>query len=44
MHEALLRAGIDSSLILLGDANHEGPEFHRPAVLSAVAGFFLDAL
>ena len=44
MHEALLGAGIDSSLILLGGANHEGPEFHRPEVLSAVAGFFLDAL
>ena len=44
MHEALLAAGIDSSVILLGGANHEGPEFHRPAVLGAVAGFFLDAL
>jgi acetyl esterase/lipase len=44
MHEALLGAGVDSSLILLGGANHEGPEFRRPAVLSAVAGFFLDAL
>ena len=44
MHEALSQAGIDSSLILLGGANHEGPEFHRPWVLSAVAGFLLDAL
>lgn len=44
MHHALLGAGIDSSLVLLGGANHEGPEFHRPEVLSAVAGFFLDAL
>jgi acetyl esterase/lipase len=44
MHEALLAHGIDSSLILLGGANHEGPEFDRPEVLSAVAGFFLDAL
>ena len=44
MHDALRSRGIDSSLILLGGANHEGPEFDRPAVLSAVAGFFLDAL
>jgi acetyl esterase/lipase len=44
MHDALVGAGIDSSLMLLGGANHEGPEFHRPAVLSAVAGFFLDVL
>jgi acetyl esterase/lipase len=44
MHNALLAHGIDSSLILLGGANHEGPEFDSPAALSAVAGFFLDAL
>jgi acetyl esterase/lipase len=44
MHAALLSSGIDSSLILLGGANHEGPEFDRAAVLSAVAGFFLAAL
>jgi acetyl esterase/lipase len=44
MHEALVASGIDSSLVLLGGANHEGPEFDRPAVLAAVAAFFVDAL
>jgi acetyl esterase/lipase len=44
MHDALLSSAIDSSLILLAGANHEGPEFDRAPVLSAVAGFFLDAL
>ena len=44
MHEALVAGGVDSSLVLLGGANHEGPEFDRPAVLAAVAGFFVDAL
>lgn len=44
MHDALLSSGIDSSLILLGGAHHEGREFDRPAVLSAVAGFFLAAI
>ena len=44
MHDALLSRGVESSLILLGGANHEGPEFDRAAVLSAVAGFFLAAL
>jgi acetyl esterase/lipase len=44
IHEALLARGVDSSLILLGGANHEGPEFDKPAVLSAIAGFFLAAL
>ena len=44
MHDALVAKGIDSSLILLGGANHEGPEFDRAPALSAVAGFFLDAL
>ena len=44
MHAALVSCGVESSLILLGGANHEGPEFDRPAVLSAVAGFFLAAL
>jgi len=32
MHDALNLAGIASSLILLGGANHEGPEFDRAAV------------
>ena len=44
MHEALTSNGLDSSLILLGGANHEGPEFDRAMVLAAVAAFFLDAL
>ncbi|HVW19250.1 MAG TPA: alpha/beta hydrolase [Solirubrobacteraceae bacterium] len=44
MHEALVAHGIDSTLLLISGANHEGPEFDRPEVLSAVAGFFLDAL
>jgi acetyl esterase/lipase len=44
MHAALVEHGGDSSLVLLGGANHEGPEFHRPHVLAATAGFFLAAL
>ncbi len=44
MHEALLRAGADSTFLLLPGANHEDPLFHSPAALGAVAGFFAAAL
>ena len=44
MHDALISHGIDSCLMVIGGANHEGPEFDRVPVLAAVASFFLDAL
>ncbi len=44
MHAALLASGVDSTLLIVGGANHEGDEFERSAVLAAVAGFFVDAL
>lgn len=37
LHEALLKSGTESTLILVGGANHEDPVFHRPAILAAVA-------
>jgi acetyl esterase/lipase len=40
LHEALIAAGKESQLMVLSGANHEDPQFHRPAVLAAVAGFF----
>lgn len=40
MHEALLAAGADSTLLLIAGANHEDPAFHGPAALGAVSGFF----
>lgn len=40
LHDALLAAGADAQLLLIAGANHEGPEFHTPAVLGAVAAFF----
>jgi acetyl esterase/lipase len=40
MHHALVRAGADSTLMLIAGANHEDPAFHGPASLGAVTGFF----
>lgn len=44
MHEALLAAGAESTLLLIAGANHEDAAFHTPAALGAVAGFFAAAL
>lgn len=44
LHAALTGSGADATLLLIADANHEGPEFDGPAVLGAVAGFFGDRL
>ena len=40
MHAALIEEGADSTLLMIAGANHEGREFHSPAALGAVAGFF----
>lgn len=40
MHQALIGAGADSTLMLIAGANHEDPAFHGPACLGAVTGFF----
>ncbi|MGY1694672.1 alpha/beta hydrolase fold domain-containing protein [Geodermatophilus sp. SYSU D00814] len=39
LHDALSRAGADSTLLLLGGAGHEGPEFGRPDVLAVTAAW-----
>jgi acetyl esterase/lipase len=44
MHEALVAAGADSTVLLLPGANHEDPRFHSPAALGAVTGFFTAGL
>ncbi|MDE3131593.1 MAG: prolyl oligopeptidase family serine peptidase, partial [Acidobacteriota bacterium] len=44
LHRALIDAGADSDLLIVAGANHEDAPFHRPAVLSATAGFLLAAL
>jgi acetyl esterase/lipase len=44
LHDALSRAGADSQFLLLGGAGHEGPEFHRPAVLAMTAAWLRDKL
>jgi acetyl esterase/lipase len=44
MHAALIEAGADSTLLMIAGANHESAEFHSPAVLGAVAGFFTEKL
>lgn len=44
MHDALIAADRDSQLLVLPGANHEDPAFHKPAVLSATAGFLNAAL
>jgi acetyl esterase/lipase len=40
LHDALIAAGKMSQLMVLRGANHEDPQFQRPAVIGAVAGFF----
>jgi dipeptidyl aminopeptidase/acylaminoacyl peptidase len=44
LHEALSAAGADSLYVLISGAGHEGPQFVRPAVTAAVAGFLEEAL
>jgi len=44
MHEALIAHGVDSTLLLIAGANHEGSEFDGPASLGAVSGFFRGVL
>ncbi len=39
LHDALSRAGAETSFVLVGGAGHEGPEFHRPAVLAMTAAW-----
>ena len=39
LHDALARAGVDSRLLLLGGAGHEGPEFDAPATLAMTAAW-----
>lgn len=39
LHDALVRAGAQSTLLLLGGAGHEGPEFDRPDHIALTAGF-----
>jgi acetyl esterase/lipase len=44
LHEALSAAGAESLYLLISGAGHEGPQFVRPAVTAAVAGFLQEAL
>jgi acetyl esterase/lipase len=44
LHDALVRAGAPSTLLLLGGAGHEGPEFDRPDHIWLTAAFLLDHL
>lgn len=44
LHDALRAAGVSSTLLLLGDADHEDAAFGQPAPLGAVAGFLKAAL
>jgi acetyl esterase/lipase len=39
LHDALVRAGAESTFLLLGGAGHEGPEFDRPDHLRLTAAF-----
>jgi acetyl esterase/lipase len=39
LHDALSRAGADSSFLLLGGAGHEGEEFDAPATLALTAAW-----
>lgn len=39
LHDALKQGGVRSTLLLLGDADHEDAAFGQPAPLGAVAGF-----
>jgi acetyl esterase/lipase len=44
LHEALAAAGATSVFTLISGAGHEGPEFVRPSVTAAVAGFLSEHL
>nr|SBO95608.1 Esterase/lipase [Nonomuraea gerenzanensis] len=44
LHDALVRAGAESTMILLGGAGHEGEEFDRPDHLRLTAAFLLSHL
>jgi acetyl esterase/lipase len=44
LHEALSAAGARSTYLLLSGAGHEDPQFVRPSVTAAVAGFLAEAL
>lgn len=44
MHRALVDHGVESTILLLGDAGHEDAAFHRPFVLDTVASFLSGAL
>jgi acetyl esterase/lipase len=39
LHDALVRAGAESTMIVLGGAGHEGPAFDRPDHLDMTASF-----
>ena len=39
LHDALSRAGADSTFVLLGGAGHEGAEFDRPTTLALTAAW-----
>lgn len=44
LHDALTRAGSQSTLVLLGGAGHEGADFDRPDNLRMTAAFLLEHL
>jgi acetyl esterase/lipase len=44
LHDALVRAGAQSSLLLVGGAGHEDAAFERPSNLALTAGFLSAAL
>jgi acetyl esterase/lipase len=44
LHDALVAAGVESTLLLLGGAGHEGSEFDTPAHLSLTAAWLLATL
>lgn len=44
LHRALKAHGVDTSLLLLGDANHEDAAFDAPQSLAAVAAFLRSVL
>jgi len=39
LHRLLRAHGVDTTLLLVADANHEDPAFDRPEITGAVAGF-----
>jgi acetyl esterase/lipase len=44
LHDALSRAGAESTFVLLGGAGHEGAEFDRPTTLTMTATWLRAAL